>query len=143
MEYLCKGRRYTCTYTCTCRKLRRANGFVAGCAHVTTRDRVVDVTVVCLPAICYTCTCACTCTSVGPRTCSNAEEDTTADIDVEETIASILADNPSVTEVNLNNVSKVTSEHLDQLIEALAANTHISKVQLANTRVKDCHAMVS
>ena len=62
---------------------------------------------------------------------------------MDETIASVLADNPSVTEVNLNNVSKVTSENLDQLIEALASNTHIAKVQLANTRLKDSHALVS
>lgn len=62
---------------------------------------------------------------------------------MDEIIASVLADNPSVTEVNLNNVSKVTSENLDQLIEALVTNTHISKLQLANTRLKDSHALVS
>lgn len=79
---------------------------------------------------------------VAPRSYKD-EEETTADIDVDETIASVLADNPSVTEVNLNNVSKVTSENLDQLIEALATNTHISKLQLTNTRFKDSHAKVS
>ena len=78
-----------------------------------------------------------------PRSYKGGEEETTTDINVDEIIASVLADNPSVTEVNLNNVSKVTSENLDQLIEALVTNTHISKLQLANTRLKDSHALVS
>eukprot|EP00731_Ephydatia_muelleri_P029053 Em0020g697a len=76
-----------------------------------------------------------------PRSYKGGEEETTTDINVDEIIASVLADNPSVTEVNLNNVSKVTSENLDQLIEALVTNTHISKLQLANTRLKDSHAL--
>ena len=52
------------------------------------------------------------------------------------------ADDPSLTELNLNNHSRIDSNLIDQLIEAMRGNTSLTKLQMANVRFTEDHAQV-
>ncbi|KAL5473438.1 hypothetical protein EMCRGX_G027923 [Ephydatia muelleri] len=75
-----------------------------------------------------------------PRSYKGGEEETTTDINVDEIIASVLADNPSVTEVNLNNVSKLANTRLKDshalaLAQLLTTNTTMLSLNLESNRI--------
>ena len=52
------------------------------------------------------------------------------------------ADDPSLTELNLNNHGKIDSNLIEQLIEAMRGNTCLTKLQMANVRFSEDHAQV-
>ena len=49
----------------------------------------------------------------------------------------------TLTELNLNNNTKLDSDLIDELIVALTDNIHLEKLQLANVRFTEDHAFVS
>ena len=59
-----------------------------------------------------------------------------------EAIASLQEDDPSFTELNLNNHPLVSPQHLHQIMEALKTNSYVETVSLANVKMVDKHALV-
>ena len=62
--------------------------------------------------------------------------------DLENAIEAVGDNDPSVRDVNLNNHTKITSDHIERLIAALGGNTHVQKLSLANVKFDDNHAKV-
>ncbi|XP_068595596.1 leiomodin-2a [Brachionichthys hirsutus] len=56
---------------------------------------------------------------------------------VDNTLQQILCDDPTVNEVNLNNIEDVSQETLLRFAEALCANTHVHVFSLSNTHADD------
>ena len=56
---------------------------------------------------------------------------------VDETLEQILSDDPTVSEVNLNNIEDISQEKLLRFAEALCTNTHVHVFSLANTHADD------
>lgn len=56
---------------------------------------------------------------------------------VDKTLEQILCDDPTVSEVNLNNIENISQETLLRFAEALRANTHVHVFSLANTHADD------
>lgn len=63
--------------------------------------------------------------------------------DLDQVIESVQEDDPSLTDLNLNNHPLITPEIIHQLLTALEGNTHITKLSLANIKFNDDHAAVS
>ena len=61
---------------------------------------------------------------------------------VTEKIAALQENEPSFTELNLNNHPLVNSEHLDQIMLALKDNSYVESVSLVNVKMVDKHAVV-
>lgn len=57
--------------------------------------------------------------------------------DVDRTLEQVLSDDPSTSEVNLNNMDDVPQETLLRFADALRTNTHIQVFSLANTHADD------
>ncbi|XP_028286396.1 leiomodin-2a [Parambassis ranga] len=56
---------------------------------------------------------------------------------IDTALEMILSDDPTMTEVNLNNVEDISQETLLRFAEALATNTHVHVFSLANTHADD------
>lgn len=56
---------------------------------------------------------------------------------VGKTLDQILADDPTVTEVNLNNIEDISQDTLLRFVEALCTNTHVHIFSLSNTHADD------
>ncbi|XP_029288940.1 leiomodin-2-like [Cottoperca gobio] len=56
---------------------------------------------------------------------------------IDETLEQILCDDPTVSEVNLNNLEDISQETLLRFPEALCTNTHVHVFSLANTHADD------
>ena len=69
-------------------------------------------------------------------------EDAADEPDLETTIEAVTDNDPSMTEVNLNNHTKITSDHIDRLIAALEGTTQVERLSLANVKFEDSHAKV-
>ena len=63
--------------------------------------------------------------------------------DLEQMVESVRDDDPTLTDLNLNNHPLMTPEIIHQLLSALENNTHITKLSLANIKFNDDHAAVS
>lgn len=83
--------------------------------------------------------------SKGSRTESRRTETTNQTSDrpsgnptiIDETLEQILGDDPTMSEVNLNNIEDISQETLLRFAEALCTNTHVHIFSLANTRADD------
>ncbi|XP_069480921.1 tropomodulin-2-like [Ambystoma mexicanum] len=64
-------------------------------------------------------------------------EDPPNTTNVEETLQLIKANDPSVQEVNLNNIKNIPIPTLIEFAKALETNTHVTKLSLAATRSND------
>ena len=64
------------------------------------------------------------------------------DADIEEAISALEADDPYLTELNLNNHGCIDSDLIEQVIDALVGNTQLVTLQLANVRFTEDHAQV-
>lgn len=64
-------------------------------------------------------------------------EDPPNTTNVEETLQKIKANDPSVQEVNLNNIKNIPIPTLKEFAKAMEANTHVNKLSLAATRSND------
>lgn len=60
-----------------------------------------------------------------------------------EVIDLLEQDDPSLSELNLNNHPLITSQHIFEIISALENNTHVTEVSLTNVKFDDNHAAVS
>ncbi|XP_019858876.1 PREDICTED: tropomodulin-2-like [Amphimedon queenslandica] len=60
--------------------------------------------------------------------------------DLDQVIQSVQEDDPSLTDLNLNNHPLITPEIIHQLLTALEGNTHVTKLSLANIKFNDDHA---
>lgn len=69
-------------------------------------------------------------------------EDVSDEPDLETTIEAVADGDPSLVELNLNNHSKISSEHIERLMEALMGNRVIEKLLLANIKFDDNHSKV-
>lgn len=56
---------------------------------------------------------------------------------VNKTLEQILCNDPSISEVNLNNIEEISQETLLRFAEALCTNTHVYIFSLANTHADD------
>ncbi|KAJ7997676.1 hypothetical protein DPEC_G00214610 [Dallia pectoralis] len=56
---------------------------------------------------------------------------------IDEALDQILRDDPTMSELNLNNIEDVSQETLLRICEALSANTHVRVFSLSNTRADD------
>ncbi|XP_070687392.1 leiomodin-2a [Pempheris klunzingeri] len=56
---------------------------------------------------------------------------------IDKTLEQILCDDPTVNEVNLNNIEDISQETLLRFAEALCTNTHVHVFSLANTHADD------
>lgn len=56
---------------------------------------------------------------------------------IEEALEQILCDDPTMSEVNLNNIEDISQETLLRFAEALGTNTHVHVFSLANTHADD------
>ncbi|KAK5866835.1 hypothetical protein PBY51_011378 [Eleginops maclovinus] len=56
---------------------------------------------------------------------------------IDETLQQILSNDPTVSEVNLNNIEDISQETLLRFPEALCTNTHVHIFSLANTHADD------
>ncbi|KAM7397309.1 hypothetical protein PAMP_020293 [Pampus punctatissimus] len=56
---------------------------------------------------------------------------------IEEALEQILRDDPTMCEVNLNNIEDISQETLLRFAEALSTNTHVHVFSLANTHADD------
>lgn len=56
---------------------------------------------------------------------------------IDETLKQILCDDPTMNEVNLNNIEDISQETLLRFAEALCTNTHVHVFSLANTHADD------
>lgn len=56
---------------------------------------------------------------------------------IENALEQILRDDPTLNEVNLNNIEDISQETLLRFTEALCANTHVHLFSLANTHADD------
>ncbi|KAG7522120.1 leiomodin-2-like [Solea senegalensis] len=56
---------------------------------------------------------------------------------IDTVLEQILGDDPTVNDVNLNNIEDVSQETLLRFAEALSTNTHVHVFSLANTRADD------
>lgn len=56
---------------------------------------------------------------------------------IDKTLEQILCDDPTVSEVNLNNIEDISQETLLRFAEALCTNTHVHIFSLANTHADD------
>ncbi|XP_074489639.1 leiomodin-2a [Sebastes fasciatus] len=56
---------------------------------------------------------------------------------LDETLEQILCDDPTVSEVNLNNIEDISQDTLLRFAEALCTNTHVHIFSLANTHADD------
>ncbi len=56
---------------------------------------------------------------------------------IDKTLEQILCDDPTVSEVNLNNIEDISQETLLRFAEALCTNTHVHVFSLANTHADD------
>ncbi|KAM3870516.1 leiomodin-2a [Diretmus argenteus] len=56
---------------------------------------------------------------------------------IDAALEQILCDDPSMSEVNLNNIEDISQETLLRFAEALCTNTHVHVFSLANTRADD------
>ncbi|XP_068169447.1 leiomodin-2a [Antennarius striatus] len=56
---------------------------------------------------------------------------------IDKTLQQILCDDPTVNEVNLNNIEDISQETLLRFAEALCTNTHVHIFSLANTHADD------
>lgn len=65
------------------------------------------------------------------------EDEPPNDTDVEATLEQLKGNDSALTEVNLNNIKNISVERLVEFAEALAANTNLKKLHLANTRATD------
>uniref|UniRef100_A0A4W5P6P2 Leiomodin-3 n=1 Tax=Hucho hucho TaxID=62062 RepID=A0A4W5P6P2_9TELE len=56
---------------------------------------------------------------------------------VDEALEQILRDDPTMSELNFNNIEDISQETLLRISEALSANTHVRVFSLSNTRAND------
>ncbi|XP_044049605.1 leiomodin-2a [Siniperca chuatsi] len=56
---------------------------------------------------------------------------------IDKTLEQILCDDPTMSEVNLNNIEDISQETLLRFAEALCTNTHVHVFSLANTHADD------
>ncbi|KAI3371735.1 hypothetical protein L3Q82_023601 [Scortum barcoo] len=56
---------------------------------------------------------------------------------IDKTLEQILSDDPTVKEVNLNNIEDISQDTLLRFAEALCTNTHVHVFSLANTHADD------
>ncbi|XP_051238467.1 leiomodin-2a [Dicentrarchus labrax] len=56
---------------------------------------------------------------------------------IDKTLEQILCDDPTMSEVNLNNIEDISQETLLRFAEALCTNTHVHIFSLANTHADD------
>lgn len=59
------------------------------------------------------------------------------EIDVDKTLQRVKSNDPSIKDVNLNNIKKISIEMLCEFAEALKTNTNLEKLHMANTRATD------
>lgn len=64
------------------------------------------------------------------------------EINIPEALVFIQKDDSSLRHLNLNNHSDLTPDVLSQLFEALADNTRLRKLELANVKLGDTEAEV-
>ncbi|PAV85848.1 hypothetical protein WR25_09118 [Diploscapter pachys] len=62
--------------------------------------------------------------------------------DVEDCIRRLRSDDEHLTEVNLNNMKRVSKERIHALMKAAQKSTHIEKISLANTAIGDQEAQL-
>ncbi|VDK88931.1 unnamed protein product, partial [Onchocerca ochengi] len=62
------------------------------------------------------------------------------DTDVDECIRKLEANDEMVTEININNMKRISKERIRALIKASCASKHIKKLSLANTAISDQEA---
>uniref|UniRef100_A0A914EMD2 Tropomodulin n=1 Tax=Acrobeloides nanus TaxID=290746 RepID=A0A914EMD2_9BILA len=60
--------------------------------------------------------------------------------DVEECIRQLESDDSNLTEVNINNMKRVSKERIRNLIKSAKHSKHITKLSLANTAISDSEA---
>lgn len=63
-------------------------------------------------------------------------------IDIEEIIARLQELDPTLTTLNLNNHPRLEEDIFQQLCDALVANTYLTTLELAGTKLHDNHAKV-
>ena len=63
--------------------------------------------------------------------------------DIEETIVRLQELDPTLTTLNLNNHPRLEEDLFQQLCDALVANTYLTTLELAGTKLGDNHAKVS
>uniref|UniRef100_A0A8C7U6L0 Leiomodin-3 n=1 Tax=Oncorhynchus mykiss TaxID=8022 RepID=A0A8C7U6L0_ONCMY len=56
---------------------------------------------------------------------------------IDEALERILRDDPTMSELNFNNIEDISQETLLRISEALSANTHVRVLSLSNTRAND------
>jgi len=66
----------------------------------------------------------------------------TQETDIEETIARLQELDPTLTTLNLNNHPRLEEDLFQQLCDALVANTYLTSLELAGTKLGDNHAKV-
>ncbi|CAI8038209.1 Leiomodin-3, partial [Geodia barretti] len=66
--------------------------------------------------------------------------DDAQEADVDDAIESLQSDDPTLTELNLNNHTRLDPALISQLVEALHGNTHLKTLSLANIRFSEDHA---
>jgi len=69
--------------------------------------------------------------------CRPIEDEPDNDIDVESTIKKLSADDPSLTEVNMNNLSDITDDIIKRLCEAVIGNKHLTNLSCANIHLNN------
>nr|XP_061812980.1 leiomodin-2-like [Nerophis lumbriciformis] len=66
-----------------------------------------------------------------------SDRDNENPIVIKEALEKVLRDDPSTSEVNLNNLQDISQETLLSFVEALTSNTHVKVFSLANTHADD------
>ncbi|XP_064396547.1 tropomodulin-2-like [Halichondria panicea] len=67
-------------------------------------------------------------------------EDLSEEVDVEDAITRLTRNDRGLTELNLNNHTKLDSDLIEELIVALTDNIHLERLQMANIRFSEDHA---
>uniref|UniRef100_A0A914YL33 Tropomodulin n=1 Tax=Panagrolaimus superbus TaxID=310955 RepID=A0A914YL33_9BILA len=62
--------------------------------------------------------------------------------DVEDCLKKLVEDDAALTEVNINNMKRVSKERIRNLISAATHSTHITKLSMSNTAIGDSEARV-
>ena len=75
-------------------------------------------------------------------TFSDYDYDPPQSTDLLEAITSLEDNDPYSTELNLNNHSLITSQHIFQILDALKTNTYLETLSMANVSLDDRHTSV-
>jgi len=69
--------------------------------------------------------------------CKTFPEPPPNNVDVDACLKKLKSNDPSLVELNVNNVKNISIERLCEIAESLRTNTHLEKLHMANTRSTD------